>query len=161
FNKAIGLPAVEFADAPDPRGGSARVGRFKVLGMNVVWDEHPFEWVKEREHGVFRRYHEGPLRTLWSRVQLRPGDDGGTELTNETWATRAGPLGGLAAAFGIRWKSFRKIDRVYRRLDAALSDDGGAPDAFEPPHRPGGVQRARVEQGARALEESRGFPRRL
>ncbi len=72
FNRAIGLAEVDFVDAAQPDGSSQRTGKMRTLGLNIEWREYPFEWVREREHSVFRSYRAGPISALWNRVRLVP-----------------------------------------------------------------------------------------
>jgi serine/threonine protein kinase len=152
FNKAIGVSAVEYALEPLEEGGTNRTGSFRVLMMQVTWNEHPFEWVVGREHSVHRSYSAGPLESFWNQVRLAPAPGGGTFLTHTIWAIPTGKLAGLAASFEIR-NAVSAMGAVYRRLDEALGA-GISPsaDPFEPPHRPSGAQRERVEAGLRALD---------
>ena len=52
FNRAIGLPPVEFSDEPDAAGGITKIGKFRRLGMDLEWVEHPFEWVAPERQSV-------------------------------------------------------------------------------------------------------------
>lgn len=157
FNKASGLPAVDFEDHAEPDGFVRRTGTLRALGMTVRWDEHPFEWTRFRGHSVYRAYSEGPLLGLWNRVALSPREGGGTELVHEIWVEPRGWFGKLAATFEIKWKAGRRFDRVYRRVDAFLTGSRGVDDdAFEAPHRPSSAEEAIVHRGASALR-SRGF----
>lgn len=163
FNRAVGLPEVTFEDSPDPRGGARRTGQFRLAGMSVKWDEHPFEWVSGREHSVFRDYKAGPFRGLWNRVQLLAAPGGGTELIHEVWVSPKGIVGRLAAYVELRVKAAKSFERVYRHLDEFLmsSDHEGVRDPFEDLHHPTPAQREQVERGARRLVDERRFPKEL
>ncbi|MBI4569201.1 MAG: hypothetical protein HY719_12470, partial [Planctomycetes bacterium] len=70
FNRDTGLPRVEMLPSPPgaPRPLNARRRlRLKYLGMNVEWEEEPFQWVRPLEFGVTRTYATGPIR----RVRMR------------------------------------------------------------------------------------------
>jgi hypothetical protein len=152
FNKAIGVSPGDYTLEPLPEGGAKRTGSFRVLFMQVTWNEHPFEWVVGREHSVHRSYSTGPLQSFWNQVKLEPAPGGGTFLTHTIWAVPTGKLAGLAASFEIRG-AVQSMDPVYRKLDEALaSGSGAALDPFEPPHSPSSAQRERVEAGLLSLE---------
>jgi serine/threonine protein kinase len=158
FNKAVGLPEVEFADTKNKDGYWVRTGRLRVLGTHLFWDEHPFEWVRHREHSVFRSYRLGPLKGLWNQVTLVPRDDGKTELIHEIWAKPNGVFGRVAVLVELKLKTTRRIDKFYRRLAAALSEGETPVEFFEEPHRPSKTVRERVEKAAAYLTDDRHFP---
>jgi serine/threonine protein kinase/class 3 adenylate cyclase len=156
FNKSIGLSPVEFADAVTEAEGPVRTGHMRALGIQVRWREYPFEWVKEREHSVFRWYRQGPLAALWNRVTMTPTPDGGTELVHEVAILPRGLLGEVAAFVEINQKAGRSMDRSYKRLDQVLS--GGIDvDPFEDPYVPSATERSAVSQGIEHLRKECGF----
>ena len=134
LNRAFGLSPVDFTDLETDEG-VARTGKMSALGMAIEWQEFPFEWVKNKEHSVFRWYRSGPISALWNRVTLAPSEDGGTRLTHEIWILTRGFLGQVASFFEINQKAARGIDRSYRHLDEVLSSGKGE-DPFEAPHVP-------------------------
>ncbi len=134
FNKAVGLAPVQFTDEVGP-DGPKRTGHLKVLGMVVTWREYPFEWVRAREHAVFRSYTSGPIGALWNKVTLVPREDGGTELHHDIWLTPRGVLGQVAAFVELDRKLGSAVDRFYRHLDEVVAR-GASADPFEPPHEP-------------------------
>jgi serine/threonine protein kinase len=148
FNKAVGLGPVAFTDTLQPNGVVKRTGELRVLGMQVTWRELPFEWIKGREHAVFRSYEAGPIATLWNRVTLVP-DGAGTELRHEIWASPRGVVGHVAAFVELDRKLAPAIDRVYRQIDAVLSS--GRANPFEPAHVPTSEQTSLVEAASRRL----------
>ncbi len=165
LNRAIGLPEVDFSDVPDGAGSSLRRGRTKVLGIEIAWREHPFEWAREVEHSVFRQYERGPLEALWNRVQLVAEADG-TTLVHEVWLVPRSLVGRVAASWEVGQKMGKNLDRVYRQLDEAVQarrlEDAKAlapgrhPDPFEPLHEPTPAQRKHVDDSVRKLV-ARGF----
>ncbi|MBX3186246.1 MAG: serine/threonine protein kinase [Labilithrix sp.] len=150
FNKAVGLAPIVFTDEPAPEGGAIRTGEMRVLGMAIRWREFPFEWVKDREHSVFRWYRSGPLAALWNRVKLTPIEGGGTELEHDIWLTPRGVVGQVAAFVEIDRKLGPAVDRFYRHLDDVLVA-GGHVDPFEPAHAPTPDQGATVEAACARL----------
>ena len=77
LNRAVGLPAVDFTDEPDPDGGVRRFGQFRKAGIVAGWREHPFEWVEGRRMGVLREYRKGPFKWFVSIVELPAPGRGG------------------------------------------------------------------------------------
>jgi eukaryotic-like serine/threonine-protein kinase len=144
FNRAVGLSPVTFHDEPRAEGGTTRTGELKVLGMQLRWREFPFEWVKNREHSVFRWYRSGPVAAVWNRVTLTPIQDGGTELHHDVWLMPRGVIGQVASFMEMN-KLAASVDRFYRHLDEVLLA-GGHADPFEGAHAPSPQQRATVDE---------------
>ncbi len=156
LNRAIGLPAVHFTTRTDPEEGVRRLGAVRRLGMTAAYQEHPFEWIEGRRMGVLREFTQGPLKWLLSVTELAPRAGGGTVLTQRVQLEPHGLLGRTAAAVEIGLKSRRALDRVYRRIDAALTGKLGRRDLvdpFEEPPRLSGARRRRLEQILDELSE--------
>ena len=132
FNRAVGLPDVNWSSQPNESGGSRRSGHFKKLGMDFNWQEHPFEWIEGRRMGVLRVYDDGPAKWMTSIVELSPRDGGGTTLTHRIHLLPTNFLGRTAAKIEVGVKTRKSFDRVYRRIDAVTSGQlGGGADPFE------------------------------
>ncbi len=150
LNKAIGMAPVVFTDSPLPGGGALRTGENRVLGLAIRWREYPFEWVRNREHSVFRWFRSGPVSALWNKVKLERTASGGTLLTNELWLVPRGVLGSLAVFLEIERKLQPAFQRFYEHLDETLAKHT-ALDPFEPPHVPTDEQRAVIRTGCEEL----------
>lgn len=154
LNRAVGLPAVKFKAVDRDDRGVRRFGTMTKLGLTASWEEHPFEWVESRRMGVLREYSRGPFRWLASVVDLAPGPGGGTLLTHQVRLRPRGLLGRLIAAVEVNLRGGRALDRVYRRIEAAVAV--GAPDrsldAFEEPSPLAGRRRSRLDRLIGALE---------
>lgn len=144
FNRAVGVSPVAFTDEVGPDGAAVRSGEMRVMGMALRWREYPFEWVKNREHSVFRWYRSGPMSALWNRVRLVPIEGGGTELHHEIWMTPRNVVGQLAA-FVEGNKLGTSFERFYKHLDEVLVA-GAHTDPFEPAHAASQEQRGSVEE---------------
>lgn len=153
-NKAIGLRPWQLVETPDPLGGSLRRASFRYLGMNVEWEEHPYEWIAPREMGVVRTYSTGPLEVLRSHVTLDPAE-GGTRLVHRISVVPRGLLGALVARIEVGVKAKGGLDRLYRQIGAFL--EGAQPAAF--PEEPVTLVPGAAALEARAREKlvQRGF----
>jgi len=153
FNEAAGLGPMEVELGRESPETMARLGHASALGLEMRWREYPFEWIKNREHTVFRWYREGPLEALWNRVELRPRADGGTDLSHEIAVIPRGVLGRVATFVEIGQRLRRAMDRVYRHVDEVVAS--GAPvDPYDARHEPTAAQRVRVEVGHAKLLEA-------
>jgi len=160
FNKAAGLASVQYEE-PSPEGVPMRIARMRSLGMAFEWEELPFEWIRGREHRVYRRYRKGALSAMWNHVRLRE-KDGGTELVHEVWARPRGFFGKLAASWEIGRKLARKSERIYRRIErAARVGERSEQDAFEPSHRLRVEEQMHLDNGTSRLRRSGRFPEPL
>jgi eukaryotic-like serine/threonine-protein kinase len=153
LNRAIHLPAVDWTIAPDDTGRVWRQGLLRKLGLEIIWEEHPFEWVEGRRLGVLREFKSGPFRWFVSIVELTPSPGGGTTLTHRLRIEPFGIIGRTFAALEMGNKTRRKLDRVYRRIDEVLRHKAGAGlvDAFEEPARLSGAAQRRLDEGLDAL----------
>lgn len=79
MNRAIDLPPVTFVPLPDPTKKGYYTAEATYLGMKMVYQELPFEWVRGRWYQVERRYSSGPLERFVGGMRFVPAN-GGTEL---------------------------------------------------------------------------------
>jgi class 3 adenylate cyclase len=134
LNKATGLPAVRYELRKDAATGLVRrFGHARVVGFDMTWEEHAFEWVEGRRMGILREYEKGPFVWFVSVVELTPNGTGGTTLTHTLAVQPRGLLGRVAAPFQVGGNGHRQLDRVYRRMDEVLTAGPGEPaeDVFE------------------------------
>ncbi len=135
LDRALGFPPVKYSYSPDPARGVRLFAEGQKAGMNEIWEEFPYEWVEPWRMGVLREYTRGPFRWLVSTVELSPRPGGGTTLTHKLhleprgWTSRVfSPIG-----VGVRFRA--TLEKVYRRIDAALTGKLGPAttvDPFEP-----------------------------
>jgi len=147
LNRACGLPPVQFSVQADA-GGVRRHGKFRKAGVTALWQEHPFEWVEARRFGVLREYSQGPFKWIVSMVELAARAGGGTRLTHRVRIEPKGMIGRTVAAVEVGVKGRRAVDRVYRRIDAAVTNklgDPGLADPFEEPTSLAGPRRRRLD----------------
>lgn len=134
-NRAVGLPAVKYTSEVDPVIGLRKFGSFKIGGMSVSWEEHPFEWIHNRRMGILREFSSGPMKWFMSVVTLEPDGERGTRLTHDVKIESHNLVGRMLATIEADWKGFSKLDKLYRRLDDAIAAgnevDGIGGDAFE------------------------------
>ena len=80
FNQAAGIPPVTYEMTVDEQGRSHKFGQFRMAGMTMRWEEHPFEWVEGHRFSVLREFPAGPFVWFLSRVELVARVEGGTLL---------------------------------------------------------------------------------
>src|SRR5262245_39756130 len=96
FNRDAGLPEVEALGIEGMRQRNARRRlRLFFFGMEVEWEEQPFEWTRPERFGVVRSYTKGPIKEVRMMAELTPRDSGGTKLIYQLWITPRNILGRL------------------------------------------------------------------
>jgi serine/threonine protein kinase/class 3 adenylate cyclase len=149
LNRAVGLSDVQFTSHADPTRGVRRFGQFHKAGMAIGWEEHPFEWIEARRMGVLREFSRGPFKWFVSVTELVPRARGGTTLTHSVRIEPSGLLGRTVAAVEVGIRARRALERVYRRIDAAVTGKlgrGASVDPFEEPSGLSAAQRRRLDQ---------------
>ncbi|MCA9188196.1 MAG: protein kinase, partial [Planctomycetales bacterium] len=117
LNEAANLPSVEFVHESDDHGQIKTFGQFRLFGLPIRWEEHPFEWIEGKRLAVERTFSEGPFRLLISEVELEPLEGTGTSLVHRITVDPRGIVGRATASFEIGVKAKSALTRVYRHID--------------------------------------------
>lgn len=148
INRAIGLPSVQYRSQREADGRLRKFGSFKLAGVRVDWEEHPFEWVEGERMGILREFASGPFKWFMSVVALTPNGDRGTRLTHTVRIETRNLLGQALAKIEVDWKARRNLERVYQRIDDCVCSSSGseqlADDPFQPTKRLSATQRQRL-----------------
>ena len=99
FNRDCGFPSVNEVppdDMKSARASDARRLRTRHFGLDIEWDERPFEWVINRSFGVERIFQRGPFARISARCELEKRIPTGTRLIYQIWFTPANWLGRLS-----------------------------------------------------------------
>ena len=121
FNRAIGLPAANFSyDHSD--GKLSVFGDAKFNGLKFRWQEHPFQWICEREMSVLREFESGPFEWVMSIVELQPLAGQKTRLIHSFKVKPRGWFGKIMTPiqFGIQFK--RSLNKTYARIEKIAND---------------------------------------
>jgi serine/threonine protein kinase/class 3 adenylate cyclase len=148
LDRALGFGAVEYSMKFDPARGVRRFLAGKKAGMAEEGEEHPYEWVEGRRLGVYREFTKGPFHWVLSVVELTPRVGGGTTLTHSLRLVPRGWFMRLGTRWGVGSTLKRDLERVYRRIDAAITGKlGHSPtlDPFEPPSELPDIQQRRLD----------------
>lgn len=73
-DEAAGLPAITYRDEPQPDGTSRRFFSYKLKGLPVEGEEHPFHWEEPRYFRVDRDYSRGPFKRTVHECTIEPVD---------------------------------------------------------------------------------------
>ncbi len=131
FNRIAGF-GFRFEEIPDEDGSVERVGRVKVMGAELVWDELPFEYRADRWYRIRRRFRGGPALALSASLTLLPRATGTSiryvvEMTPRNAATR--PL----VALELNTRSRKKIDLGLKALLEVVEQSTGTLQVPAPP----------------------------
>src|SRR5260221_5549142 len=64
FRAATGFPVATYTEQPLAEGGVRRIGRFRIYGFPFVWEEEPFEWIRNQAVIDTQHYLQGPISHL-------------------------------------------------------------------------------------------------
>lgn len=152
MNRAVGLPPVAFRRVIGP-GGVETYASNRVLGVNLRWRVHPFEWIEGRRWGVLRVFEGGVLHWFTVELELQPKPSGGTLLRYTMTVAPRHVVGKWLVAFEMRHKQRPALARVLARIDAharKLVPPTDTGDAFEPATPLSQAQRSALH---RAIEQ--------
>lgn len=131
LNRAAGNFPVTFSAIKD--AGAARfLGRTRLGGFAVEYEELPSEWVEERRLRMVRRMRNGPARLLIIEYEFTPGRTGTTLLIR----LKVEPRYGFLTPFlrlSLR-SALHDLARAIRGMDVAV--DAGEPLPVLPPTNP-------------------------
>src|SRR6187549_857257 len=131
LNRAVDLPPVTFIPVPDPQKKGYYKAEATYLGMKMVYDEHPFEWVKGRYFQVERRYSSGPMERFLGGMRFS-ASNGGTDLEVFAEISPRNFLGVFLAKKVAPKKAAHEMMDLARALERHLSGSGPAPAPPEP-----------------------------
>ena len=121
FNRDTGVPRIDIdADRKTLRNARRKV-RLSIYGMDVEWEEQPFEWVQPTRFGVERVYSKGPMARMRALAKLTPVDNGGTRVTYEVSATPRNAVGTLAIPIQLKLKTGPAVRAAFQKYDELAS----------------------------------------
>ena len=80
INRALGLPPIQYEIRPLPEGGSAVIAQAKFFGLQLRWQEIPFEWLENEFYCVHRVFERGPIAEGNMGVRFVATNDGKTQV---------------------------------------------------------------------------------
>ena len=119
FNRALGLPSVQYEFQARDEGGSSTLARARLAGFEIVWQELPFEWLEPEFYRVRRLIQRGPLREATIALELQPQPSGTRAIISAEVVAR-NPLGQLMAEKILFPKTRRDVHRIMRHVEEFL-----------------------------------------
>src|SRR5262245_37566217 len=96
FNRDTGVPPIEIDESRKSLPNARRKVRLSIYGMDLEWEEQPFEWVRPLRFGIERIYSKGPMARMRALAELKPKPEGGTQITYEVTALPRNVIGTVA-----------------------------------------------------------------
>ena len=81
FNRDTGVPQVQVDSKRGRLRNARRKVRLSLYGMDVEWEEQPFEWIQPVRFGIERVYSKGPMARMRALADLTALSTGGTRVT--------------------------------------------------------------------------------
>ena len=150
FNEAAGVLNYIVQDIPQPDGSVLHLARATVAGIDLEWEDRPYEWVQNRSFRQTRFFRKGPLKEFGPIFELRR--DGDHTVATYTLQDRPnGILGWILFQLGFLRRSGQIIDSLVKA--AASHFAGKHPQLFDysPAHLPKGAAE-RVAASSAAIE---------
>jgi class 3 adenylate cyclase len=137
FNRDTGLPSIDVDDDRKPLRNARRKVRLSIFGMDMEWEEQPFEWVRPVRFGIERIYSKGPMARMRALAELTPKENGGTHVTYEIRATPKNLIGVIAIPTQLKLKTGPRVRAAFQKydelasvgLDASLSEAMALPQS--------------------------------
>jgi len=151
FNEAMGLPAYELEETPQPDGTIRRRGKGKAAGFTLEWEEKPYEWIHGRHFRQARVFTKGPFRRFGPVFDIEP-EAGGSKVS---YALDWEPLTFVGRLFGQKLAAQAGAVVEKRVLEAVAFIKGERQTYFDiaPPKLPDGA-RERANALADAVDRS-------
>jgi adenylate cyclase len=120
LNRAVGLPSVTYEIQPQKEGGSAVTARAKVFGLELRWQEMPFEWSEPDFYRVHRIFAAGPLAEGRMGLTFRDADGGGTDILVYSEFTARNAFGAWLVRYVVGPKTNQSMSKVMEHLTEYL-----------------------------------------
>jgi class 3 adenylate cyclase len=154
FNRDTGVPPIEVDEGKKPLRNARRKVRLSIYGMDLEWEEQPFEWVRPLRFGIERIYNKGPMARMRALAELTPNPGGGTRVTYEVRAVPRNLIGTIAIPFQIKLMSGPKFRAAFRKYDELASQGVNPSLSDSTTTLPEFDQRRLNDLGERLLKES-------
>lgn len=161
LNEAARGPTYQLEEIARPDGTVQRKAKARIAGMDMAWEEMPYEWVEGREFRQVREFTKGPFRRFGPALRIEP-DGAGSKVTYTLEAEPATMMGKLLGNTLLR-KTGEIIERLAREAVGFVKGEREAQFDFAAP-QPSPGARERVDAAVAVLESghyAHGLARRL
>ena len=149
FNEAAKGPSYSLDEIAQPDGTVRRYGHSRIAGMDLAWEEMPYQWVENHSFSQERLFSKGPFRRFGPELKLEPEGEGSL-VTYSLEAEPANLIGRLLGGAVVR-RTGVTIERMAREAIEYLKGQRETIFDYTPPELPTGARR-RLEAMVAELE---------
>src|SRR4029078_6406598 len=121
FNRDTGVPRIDVDSSNKSLRNARRKVRLSIYGMNMEWEEQPFEWVRPLRFGIERVYSKGPMARMRALADLKPKENGGTTVTYEIRAHPRNAVGVISIPMQLKLKTGPAVRAAFQKYDELAS----------------------------------------
>jgi adenylate cyclase len=123
INRSMGLPPVKYDITPAVGGGSNVHARARFMGLELRWEERPFQWLENEFYEVERIFESGPLRRAHLIWEFHEHAGHGTRIRVHTKFEPRHALGRFLVKAVLDPKATRDVGAVIRHVGEFLRGD--------------------------------------
>ncbi len=138
FNEAAKGPSYSLDEIAQPDGSVRRFGHARIAGMDMAWEELPYQWIEHQAFSQQRLFSKGPFRRFGPALQIEP-DGHGSRVTYSLEAEPANLIGRLLARPVLR-RTGQTIERMTREAVEFLKGRRETAFDYTPPQLPAGAR---------------------
>jgi class 3 adenylate cyclase len=120
LNRSLGLPPVEYDLKPAKNGGSSTTAHSRLFGLEMRWQELPFEWLEPEFHRVRRIFETGPFLEVRIEMQFQEQPGNTTQVIFSVEIIPRNALGKLIAGRVLWPKAQYDMQRAIAHLEKYL-----------------------------------------
>lgn len=150
FNEASGLDKYQLEELPQADGSVLRIGRSKIMGLALEWEERPFEWLEGRYFRHTRLFRKGPFSSFGIEITLTPDGPGGTRVDYVMYGDPGGLLAHALIVLGQMDRAFSNMSSLIEAAARHAEADATGPAVLGMPPvelSPGGTERLAAAAG--------------
>ncbi len=130
FNRLAGL-GFKFEETIQPDGTVKRTGSASFLGIQMTWDELPFQFVAGEWFRTRREFHRGPAQAFTTTLRIRAREEGGTAIRYTVEVQPRSALARPVLALEMKANTGPRLEKVLKALLLELIGEGA-----KDPHPP-------------------------
>jgi len=131
FNRSVGL-GFRFEESPVEDGTVRRVGHARFLGLNLSWDELPFQFRENQWYRTRRIFHSGPAAEYTVIMRLRAREEGGTAIRYTVEVVPRTAFAKPVVMLELKANTRPRLDRGLKGLLGELAEATGSIDPAPP-----------------------------
>jgi len=123
INRSMALPPVKYDITPATGGGSNVRARARFMGLEMRWEERPFQWLENEFYEVERIFESGPIARAFVVWEFSESREGATQIRILMKLTPRHGVGALVCKHALAPKATRDVGAVVRHVEEYLRGD--------------------------------------